>query len=176
MILRLGAAICVGSILVAYPPSSIAQPGDQNKSKLNVTAAGQVVVGIASSENFSRDLKPPTQAFSYLAYYAYAEALPDKKPADTVLESLRSIPLGAPVEEIKRVSEAFELDFALMKAIAKIESDFDPRQRTGSYIGLFQLSRHEFAKYGSGSITDPRDNAVRAGSGNLDRTIGGISA
>ena len=27
-----------------------------------------------------------------------------------------------------------------MKTVAKIESDFDPKQRTGSYIGLFQLS------------------------------------
>jgi hypothetical protein len=49
-----------------------------------------------------------------------------------------------------------------MRAVAKIESDFDPKQRTGSYIGLFQLSHREFAKYGSGSITDPRDNSVAA--------------
>ena len=49
-----------------------------------------------------------------------------------------------------------------MKAVAKIESDFDPRQRTGSYIGLFQLSKDEFAKYGSGDILDARDNAVAA--------------
>jgi hypothetical protein len=49
-----------------------------------------------------------------------------------------------------------------MRAIAKIESDFDPKQRTGSYIGLFQLSENEFEKYGSGNITDPRDNAVAA--------------
>jgi hypothetical protein len=46
--------------------------------------------------------------------------------------------------------------------VAKIESGFDPSQRTGSYIGLFQLSRHEFAKYGSGDITNPRDNAIAA--------------
>jgi hypothetical protein len=49
-----------------------------------------------------------------------------------------------------------------MEAVAKIESDFDPKQRTGSYIGLFQLSRSEFRKYGSGDITSPRDNAVAA--------------
>ena len=46
--------------------------------------------------------------------------------------------------------------------VAKIESDFDPKQRTGSPIGLFQLSKREFEKYGSGNITDPRDNAVAA--------------
>ena len=49
-----------------------------------------------------------------------------------------------------------------MRAVAKIESDFDPKQRTGSYIGLFQLSKYEFAKYGSGEITSPRDNAIAA--------------
>ena len=102
------------------------------------------------------------QDFSYLGYYAYAEILPDRKPADTVLDSMKGIPVGTPVEEIKRASEAFGLDFVFMRAVAKIESDFDPKQRTGSYIGLFQLSHREFGKYGSGSITDPRDNSVAA--------------
>ena len=49
-----------------------------------------------------------------------------------------------------------------MKTVAKIESGFDPKERTGSYIGLFQLSNYEFAKYGSGDILNPRDNAVAA--------------
>ena len=49
-----------------------------------------------------------------------------------------------------------------MKAVAKIESDFNPKQRTGSYIGLFQLSNYEFKQYGSGVITNPRDNAIAA--------------
>ena len=113
-------------------------------------------------QDSSSDPTPPKQDFSYLAYYAYAEVLPDKKPADTVLESLKGIPVGTPVEEIRRVSDAFGLDFVFMRAVAKIESDFDPKERTGSYIGLFQLSEHEFEKYGSGNITDPRDNAVAA--------------
>jgi hypothetical protein len=115
-----------------------------------------------TSPDYSTEPGPAKQDFSYLAYYAYAEVLPDKKPADTVLESLKGIPVGTPVEEIKRASDAFGLDFVFMRAVAKIESDFDPKQRTGSYIGLFQLSNREFAKYGSGSITDPRDNSVAA--------------
>ena len=49
-----------------------------------------------------------------------------------------------------------------MWTIAKIELDFDPNQRTGSYIGLFQLDRDEFATYGSGDITNPRDKAIAA--------------
>jgi hypothetical protein len=99
---------------------------------------------------------------SYLADYAYSEIPPYKKPADIVLGSLKDIPNGTPIEEIKRASDAFGLDFHFMRAVARIESDFDPKQRTGSYIGLFQLSREEFAKYGSGDILNARDNAVAA--------------
>jgi hypothetical protein len=104
----------------------------------------------------------PNQPLTYLVYYAYSEVPPNVKPADTVLDSLRDIPVGTPVEEIKRASDAFGLDFIFMKAVAKIESDFDPKQRTGSYIGLFQLSNYEFEKFGSGDITSPRDNAIAA--------------
>jgi len=113
-------------------------------------------------EDHPREPVVAKQDFSYLGYYAYAEILPDEKPAETVLKTMKEIPVGTPVEEIKRASDAFGLDFVFMRAVAKIESDFDPKQRTGSYIGLFQLSHREFAKYGSGSITDPRDNSVAA--------------
>jgi hypothetical protein len=99
---------------------------------------------------------------SSLADYVYSEVPPEKKPADIALNSLKDIPIGTPIEEIKRASDAFGLDFNFMKAVAKIESGFDPKQRTGSYIGLFQLSKDEFAKYGSGDILNARDNAVAA--------------
>ena len=93
----------------------------------------------------------------------YDAELPlDKKPAEVVLDSLRDIPVGTPVEEIKRAADVFGLDFGFMEAVAKIESDFDPKRRTGSYIGLFQLSKSEFRQYGSGDITNSRDNAVAA--------------
>ncbi len=102
------------------------------------------------------------QDLSYLAYYAYSELPPETKPADTVLNALKDIPSGTPVDEIKWVSGLLGLDFTFMKAVAKIESNFDPKQRTGSYIGLFQLSKKEFAKYGSGDILVSRDNTVAA--------------
>jgi hypothetical protein len=105
---------------------------------------------------------PVTQDFRYLIYYVWSELPPPEKPADIVLNSLKDLPVGTPVEEIKRASDAFGLDFNFMKAVAKIESGFDPKQRTGSYIGLFQLSKDEFNKFGSGQIRDPRDNAVAA--------------
>jgi hypothetical protein len=103
-----------------------------------------------------------TQDFRYLIYYVWSELPPPEKPADIVLSSLKDIPVGTPVEEIKRASDAFGLDFTFMKAVARIESRFDPKQRTGSYVGLFQLSKYEFNKFGSGQILDPRDNAVAA--------------
>jgi hypothetical protein len=105
---------------------------------------------------------PVTQDFRYLIYYVWSELPPAEKPADIVLRSLKDTPVGTPVEEIKRASDAFGLDFNFMKAVAKIESGFDPKQRTGSYVGLFQLSKYEFSKFGSGEILDPRDNAVAA--------------
>jgi len=105
---------------------------------------------------------PKWDQLSYLADYVYSEVPPDRKPANTVLDALKDIPIGTPVEEIKRASEVFGLDFNFMKAVAKIESGFDPKQRTGSYIGLFQLSKYEFAVYGSGDILNARDNAVAA--------------
>ena len=115
------------------------------------------------ADDHASDLDSPKQNhLSYLADYVYSEIPPDKKPTDIVLDSLKDIPIGTPVEEIKRASDAFGLDFNFMKAVAKIESDFDPKQRTGSYLGLFQLSNYEFAKYGSGNVLNARDNAVAA--------------
>ena len=60
------------------------------------------------------------------------------------------------------MADILGLDFTFMKAIAKIESNFNPKARTGSYIGLFQLSKYEFNKHGSGDILVPRDNTVAA--------------
>ena len=105
---------------------------------------------------------PVRQDFQYLIYYVWSELPPAEKPADIVLSSLKDTPVGTPVEEIKRASDAFGLDFNFMKAVARIESGFDPKQRTGSYIGLFQLSEYEFSKFGSGQIRSSRDNAVAA--------------
>jgi hypothetical protein len=115
-----------------------------------------------NAQEEASELNGPRQNLSWLAYYAYSEIPPETKPADTVLNALKSIPPGTPVDEIRWVSEALGLDFTFMKAVAKIESNFDPKQRTGSYIGLFQLSKNEFQKYGSGDILAPRDNAVAA--------------
>lgn len=138
--------------------------GDKQQS-LQVIDAALATLRQALAKFKSDDAAPPpvtAKDLSYLADYAYAEVPPDQKPADVVRQSLQDIPVGTPVDEIKLASDAFGLDFTFMKAVARIESDFDPTQRTGSYIGLFQLSHYEFAMYGSGDITSPRDNAIAA--------------
>ena len=130
-----------------------------NHTKATLEAEGDTVSDVSASHDLN-SLKPDHP--SYLADYVYSEVPPDKKPADIVLTSLKDIPIGTPIEEIKRASDAFGLNSNFMRAVARIESDFDPKQRTGSYLGLFQLSKDEFAKYGSGDILDARDNAVAA--------------
>ena len=67
-----------------------------------------------------------------------------------------------PRDEIREAAALHGLDLAMMMSIAKVESDFDPRIKTGSYKGLFQLSDYEFKKYGDGNIWDARDNARAA--------------
>ena len=105
--------------------------------------AAQLVPTTRDASDDASNSAPVTQDFRYLTYYVWSELPAPEKPADIVLSSLKDIPVGTPIEEIKRASDAFGLDFNFMKAVAKIESDFNPKQRTGSYIGLFQLSKHE---------------------------------
>ena len=145
---------------------ALAQSPCEAANETQATLDSEVFKGVADMVfkiPASHDLNSPKQDhFLYLADYVYSEVPTDKNPADTVRDSLREVPVGTPVEEIKRASDAFGLDFNFMKAVAKIESDFDPKQRTGSYIGLFQLNNYEFAKYGSGDILSVRDNAIAA--------------
>jgi hypothetical protein len=170
MVVRLGGAICAAAIMFAC--SSVSSIGIEREITPRSVESARVIVDLASANNpyrrssSSERYDPTTWTgaihISYLADYIYSEVPPDRNPADTLRESLKDVPVGTPVEEIKRASDAFELDFNFMKAVAKIESDFDPKQRTGSYVGLFQLSNSEFAQYGSGDILNARDNAIAA--------------
>ena len=113
--------------------------GDKERPKLeSIAAVFSQIEQAASRVAHSFDLTPRPKDLSYLADYAYSEVPPDTNPAEIVLQSLADIPVGTPIDEIKLASDAFGLDFTFMKAVARIESDFDPKQRTGSYIGLFQ--------------------------------------
>jgi hypothetical protein len=157
-----------GSVTAAVsgPLTARAEIGDYSigpkLASLNYRDAVQPVPATRDAFDVVSNPAPATQDFQYLIYYVWSELPPAEKPAQIVLRSLKDIPVGTPVEEIKRASDAFGLDFNFMKAVAKIESNFDPNQRTGSYIGLFQLSEYEFGKFGFGQIRSPRDNAVAA--------------
>ena len=162
MVARLGGAICVAAITFACSSYSASSNGIEKEITARPVAGGPGIAGVASSYNPYRKDWTAAIHILYLTDYVYSEVPPDRTPADTIRDSLKDVPVGTPVEEIKRASDAFGLDFNFMKAVAKIESDFDPKQRTGSYLGLFQLSNSEFAKYGSGDILNARDNAIAA--------------
>src|SRR3974390_2515795 len=179
MVVRLGDAICVAAITFACSSYSVSSNGIENEIIPRSAVSGRGIVGVAASYNpyrkdywsagieaWSERYDPTTLTAAihilYVTDYVYSEVPPDRKAADTVRDSLKDVPIGTPVEEIKRASDAFGLDFNFMKTVAKIESDFDPKQRTGSYVGLFQLRNYEFARYGSGDIFDAADNAIAA--------------
>lgn len=64
-------------------------------------------------------------------------------------------------EALRLASEQTGVDPAILRAIVKIESGGDPRNATGSYKGLFQLSPSEFKRAGgTGDIFDPQANAL----------------
>src|SRR3974390_2429238 len=155
MVVRLGGAICVTAITFAFSSYSVSSNGIEKEITPRPVASGPGM-------GWRCDPTTLTAAIHilYVTDYVYSEVPPDRKAADTIRDSLKDVPIGTPVEEIKRASDAFGLDFNFMKAVAKIESGFNPKQRTGSYIGLFQLSNSEFKEYGSGNITDPRDNSI----------------
>ncbi len=159
----------IGSVGVAVSDPSLRAKAEVTDDSTDTKAldlgahdAAQPVPTKRDAANDASSPEPVKRDFRYLIYYVWSELPPAEKPAAIVLSSLKDTPVGTPVEEIKRASEAFGLDFNFMKAVAKIESGFDPKQRTGSYIGLFQLSKYEFNKFGSGQILDARDNAVAA--------------
>jgi len=124
-------------------PSLMAQAeiGDDSIETKSVDLGHHDVAQPAPTTRNASNPAPVTQDFRYLIYYVWSELPPAEKPADIVLSSLKETPVGTPVEEIKRASDAFGLDSNFMKAVARIESGFDPKQRTGSYIGLFHTER-----------------------------------
>jgi hypothetical protein len=149
-------------VVAALPDPSQTLSADLPPVQESVDFCHHDDAGPVPTTSNASDPAPVTQDFRYLIYYVWSELPPAEKPADIVLRSLKDTPVGTPVEEIKHASDAFGLDFNFMKAVARIESGFDPKQHTGSYIGLFQLSKYEFNKFGSGQILDSRDNAIAA--------------
>jgi hypothetical protein len=71
---------------------------------------------------------------SYLADYVYSEVPSSEKPAAAVLDSLRDIPIGTPIEEIRRASDAFGLNFNFMKAVPKSSLIMIPSRAPGRIL------------------------------------------
>jgi hypothetical protein len=163
MMVRLDAAICGGGKRLRICSRSIAC------ARLPASLATSIAIAIASWGSFceANPMEPtiveektidriisdqvmPVDAFGYLGGLSEARFYQPHSTADD------------PREEIEQAASLYGVDSAIMMSIAKIESDFNPRTRTGSYKGLFQLSDYEFKKYGDGSIWDARDNARAA--------------
>jgi hypothetical protein len=128
---------------------------------LRVSLSTAIAIGVSSlaslgransmeQATFSQEEVMPLDAFGYLGGLFEARFYQPHSTTDN------------PRDEIREAASLYGLDLAMMMAIAKVESNFNPRARTGSYKGLFQLSDYEFKRYGDGSIWDPRDNARAA--------------
>src|ERR1700733_6418054 len=115
------------------------------------TSAGEAPV--FQRDSSSRPLAEQTTAFDAFGYLGGLLEARFYEPHATTDE---------PREEIRQAALLYGIDLPMMLSIAKVESDFNPRVRTGSYKGLFQLSDIEFERYGDGSIWDARDNARAA--------------
>ena len=127
MVVRLGGAICVAAITFACSSYSVSSIGIDKEITPKPVASGPGIVDLASSNNpYRRSSGIETASsgaihISYLADYVYSEVPPDRRPADTLRDALKDVPVGTPVEEVKRASDAFGSDFNFMKAVAKIE-------------------------------------------------------
>jgi hypothetical protein len=178
-------ACVIGVVAIAYPftqrellpvpaarapvevPQAAVEAPQKDQARLKEAALEETDLHPADSSavlpgSAADDEAPATPDLHYLTYYAYSEVPPDIKPADSIADAFKDIPIGTPTDEIQLATAALGLDFTFMETVAKIESDFNPFARTGSYYGIFQLSHYEFDKYGSGDITSPRDNAIAA--------------
>src|SRR5580704_3434090 len=92
----------------AEPPQPSARQKLAAKLELAARFAARLEEDFNPFPNKVAELPPPKpkQDLSLLAYYAYSEVPPDEKPAETIEAALRDIPVGTPLEEIKRVSDA----------------------------------------------------------------------
>ena len=132
------------STTIAIAVSSLASLGQANSMERTTFSEGSPDQIVSDQEVM------PLDAFGYLGGLFEARFY---QPHSTTYN---------PRDEIREAASLYGLDLAMMMSIAKVESNFNPRARTGSYKGLFQLSDYEFKKYGDGSIWDARDNARAA--------------
>jgi hypothetical protein len=136
VVVRLPLATTIVIAIAALPNRGKADPMDQ---KMEETTDWAVP-----------DQALPIDAFGYVGGLSEARFYQSHSTTDD------------PRLEIEVAASLYGVDLAMMMSIAKVESDFNPRARTGSYKGLFQLNDYEFDKYGDGNIWDARDNTRAA--------------
>jgi Transglycosylase SLT domain len=139
--IRLRSIVLVAATTIAIAIASLPSRGESNPMNQEIAETADWTVP---------DLAPPIDAFGYVGGLFEARFYHPHSTTDD------------PHAEIEQAASLYGVDLAMMLSIAKVESDFNPRARTGSYKGLFQLSNYEFDKYGDGSIWDARDNARAA--------------
>ena len=104
------AILVAGGLFAGMLLSTASAKLSPERTTLNAEIAKAVSPDMASKIPADEDLISSQQdRISYLADYAYSEVPPYKKPADIVLDSLKDVPVGAPIEEIKQASDAFWL-------------------------------------------------------------------
>ncbi len=85
-----------GPALSAEVTASLGAQG-KDQSRIEEEKEDDVAPG-----NCSLDAGPAKPDLSYLVYYVFAELPPDRKPADSVLDSVKDIPVGTPLEETSK--------------------------------------------------------------------------
>ena len=85
------------------------KPVDSKPADSGHLAAAQPAPTARDGSGDASNPAPVTQDFRYLVYYVWSELPPAEKPAAIVLRSLKDAPVGTPVDEIKRASDAFGL-------------------------------------------------------------------
>ena len=138
---RFGGSYAAGKTYWTPQPSALGGPAP-SAEPATATAAAPVPVSQRGLTQYA-GLTPPSAAQP-------AAGSPSSAPT--------SIPphITAAAEKVGMLPE-------FLARISQIESSGNPNKRTGSYVGEFQLSQADFKKYGgTGSITDPAQNAMAA--------------
>ena len=106
--------------------------------------------------------EPPKHDFHYLAYYAYSETPPPEKPADTVLNSIKDIPVGTPIEEIRRAARRLRSGFRLHESRRQDRIRFRSQAAHRLLYRALSAEQIRVQPLRRRRHPNPRDNAIAA--------------
>src|SRR6266851_1479564 len=95
---EIGSALSSNFVTSALPVPHrpLLLPKEETRLEAAVDALEQLARTEDSVQDHSTDAAPPKRNFLYLAYYAFSEIPPDEKPANTILETMKGLPIGTP--------------------------------------------------------------------------------